>query len=69
MSKLLEQIKEVIRLKHFSIRTEETYIHWIKRFILFHEKRHPLEMGQEEIRGVLHKTLRYNQYFFFIKKF
>ncbi|MBN8724894.1 MAG: integron integrase [Acidobacteria bacterium] len=52
-SKLLDQIKKVIRLKHFSIRTEETYIHWIKRFILFHDKRHPLEMGQEEIRSFL----------------
>ena len=33
-SKLLDQIKKVIRLKHFSIRTEETYVHWIKRFII-----------------------------------
>ncbi|MBI4852430.1 MAG: integron integrase [Acidobacteria bacterium] len=51
--KLLDQIKEVMKLKHFSNRTEETYIHWIKRFIIFHKKRHPLEMGQEEIREFL----------------
>ncbi len=51
--KLLDQIREVIKLKHFSIRTEETYVHWIKRFIIFHNKRHPLEMGQEQIREFL----------------
>lgn len=51
--KLLDQVREVIRLKHFSIRTEETYIHWIKRFIIFHKKRHPLEMGEQEIREFL----------------
>jgi len=43
--KLLDQVREVIRTKHYSIRTEETYVSWIKRFILFHEKRHPKDMG------------------------
>ncbi len=51
--KLLDQIRETIKLKHFSIRTEETYIHWIKRFIIFHKKRHPLEMGEQQIREFL----------------
>ena len=51
--KLLDQVRSTIRFRHFSIRTEQTYIHWIKRFILFHKKRHPLEMGEEEIRQFL----------------
>jgi integron integrase len=51
--KLLDQVREVARLKHFSIRTETAYVNWIKRFILFHQKRHPLEMGEVEIREFL----------------
>jgi len=51
--KLLDQIRQVMKLKHFSIRTEQTYIHWIKRFIIFHKKRHPLEMGKDEVREFL----------------
>jgi site-specific recombinase XerD len=51
--KLLDQIRSVIRFKHFSIRTEDSFIHWIKRFILFHNKRHPLEMSEQEIRQFL----------------
>lgn len=42
-----------MRLKHYSIRTERAYIDWIKRFILFHQKRHPVEMGADEIRQFL----------------
>lgn len=42
-----------MRLKHYSIRTEQAYAQWIKRFILFHEKRHPSAMGAEEIRRFL----------------
>lgn len=42
-----------IRLRHYSIRTEESYVDWARRFILFHGKRHPLEMGAEEIRDFL----------------
>ena len=49
--KLLDQVREQLRLKHYSYRTEETYIHWIKRYILFHSKRHPNEMGDDEIRA------------------
>jgi hypothetical protein len=40
--KLLDQVREAIRMRHFSPRTEETYVHWIKRFIFFHNKRHPV---------------------------
>jgi integron integrase len=47
--KLLDQVSEVMRFKHYSIRTERTYREWIKRFILFHGKRHPREMGALEV--------------------
>src|SRR5438034_4052391 len=47
--KLLDQVRNAIRVKHYSIRTEQAYIDWIKRFILFHGKRHPAEMGEEEV--------------------
>jgi hypothetical protein len=43
--KLLDLIRNTIRLKHYSIRTERAYIDWVKRFILFHHKRHPASMG------------------------
>lgn len=42
--KILDQVRDAIRVKHYSMRTEEAYVHWIKRFILFHEKRHPLHI-------------------------
>ena len=51
--KLLDQVSEVMRFKHYSIRTEKTYREWIKRFILFHGKRHPREMGVFEIERFL----------------
>ncbi len=51
--KLLDQMRSVLRLKHMSIRTEEAYVSWIRRFILFHGKRHPTDMGAEEIRAFL----------------
>lgn len=53
MSKLLDQVRALARLKHMSIHTEEAYIHWIKRYILFHKRRHPLAMGEPEIRAFL----------------
>ncbi len=53
--KLIEEVINYLRLKHYSIRTEEAYINWIKRFIIFHNKRHPLEMGDKEIREFLTK--------------
>jgi len=51
--KLLDQVREAIRRKHYSIRTEEAYVTWIKRYILFHNKRHPKEMGSAEIQAYL----------------
>lgn len=50
---LLEQVRHHLRLKHYSIRTEETYVQAVKQFILYHNKRHPQEMGVEEIRQYL----------------
>lgn len=51
--KLLDQVRAAVRTRHYSLRTEEAYVHWIKRFILFHGKRHPLEMGEKEITQFL----------------
>ena len=47
--KLLDQVRQAIRTRHYSYRTEKAYVHWIKRFIFFHDKRHPVEMGETEI--------------------
>ncbi len=47
--KLLDQVRFAIRTKHYSIRTEQAYTAWIRKFILFHNKRHPIEMGEVEI--------------------
>lgn len=47
--KLLDQVHHVIRMLHYSPKTEESYVHWIKRFIFFHNKRHPAEMSEKEI--------------------
>ncbi len=51
--KLLDQVREKIRVKHYSLRTEQTYIGWIKRFILFQHKRHPKDMGAAEVEAFL----------------
>ena len=51
--KLLDQVRDVIGRKHFSIRTEQTYVEWIKRYIFFHGKRHPNEMAEAEITAFL----------------
>jgi site-specific recombinase XerD len=53
MPKLLDEVRDRIRARHYSIRTEETYLRWIKDFILFHGKRHPGEMGAGEVRDYL----------------
>ncbi len=47
--KLLDQLRDAIRLKQYSPRTEKTYLHWVREYILFHNKRHPREMGVAEI--------------------
>ena len=51
--KLLDQVRDKMRVKHYSIRTEQTYTDWIKRYIYFHDKRHPAEMGAEEVEAFL----------------
>jgi integron integrase len=51
--KLLDQVRNVIRRKQYSIRTEQSYVDWIKRFILYHGKRHPREMAEEEVTEFL----------------
>jgi len=50
--KLLDQVRDVLRLHQYSIATERIYLHWIKRFILFHGKRHPATMGKKEMECV-----------------
>lgn len=47
--KLLDQVRDPIRKRHYSICTEEAYINWIKRYILFHGKRHPTDTSEKEI--------------------
>lgn len=44
--KLLDVYRDALRVKHYSARTEDTYVSWVKNFILFHNKRHPREMGR-----------------------
>jgi integron integrase len=51
--RLLDQLRMRLRLKHYSIRTEQQYVHWARRFILYHNKRHPAEMGAEEVEAFL----------------
>jgi integron integrase len=51
--KLLDRLREVIRTRHYSIRTESAYHDWVRRFILFHDKRHPREMGAAEVTAFL----------------
>jgi integron integrase len=51
--KLLDQVSDAIRVKHYSSRTEKTYVEWIRRYILFHNKRHPKDMGTVEIQAFI----------------
>src|SRR5260370_1884912 len=51
--KILDQTRDVLRLKHYSLRTERSYCDWIERFIRFHQLRHPNEMGASEITQFL----------------
>jgi integron integrase len=51
--KLLEQVRQAIRTRHYSQMTEKAYVHWIKRFIFFHNKRHPVDMAETEIAQFL----------------
>ena len=51
--RLLDEVRAVARMRHLSIRTEKAYVSWIRRFIFFHHKRHPREMGEVEIRAFI----------------
>ena len=61
MPRLLDQVREVTRRLHYSIRTEDAYVAWTKRFVLLHGKRHPLEMGEPEVLAFLnHLAVQHN---------
>jgi integrase len=51
--KLLDQVRQQCRVRHLALSTEDQYVSWIRRFILFHNKRHPLEMGKAEVSAFL----------------
>lgn len=51
--RLLDQIRDVLWRRHYSYRTEQAYIHWIKRDVHFHDKRHPAQMGAAEVTAFL----------------
>ena len=51
--RLLDRVRSAVRLKNYSYSTEQTYVHWTRRFILFHEKRHPAQMGRKEVEEFL----------------
>lgn len=51
--KLLDQVRAAIRVRHYSIRTEKAYVSWIRQYILFHDKKHPSEMGEREVSSFL----------------
>ena len=56
--RLLDQVRNAIRRKHYSLRTEESYVHWIKRFIYFHGKRHPKDLGEPDVTAFLNHLAR-----------
>jgi integron integrase len=51
--KLLDQVRDALRVKHYAYRTEESYVQWIRRYILFHNKRHPKDMAEPEVQAFL----------------
>jgi len=53
VSKLLDQVRAVLRTRHYSCRTEKTYIEWILQFIRFHDIKHPNKMGAAEVEAFL----------------
>ena len=57
-SRLLEQLRDAINRLHYSARTEETYVHWVKRFIYFSGKRHPAQLGAAEVTAFLNYLAR-----------
>jgi hypothetical protein len=51
--RLLDQVRAAIRIRHYSYRTEQQYVAWIRRFIIFHGKKHPRDMGGPEVEAFL----------------
>ena len=51
--KLLDIVRDKVRFKHYSLSTEKTYVFWIKQYILFHKKKHPIDMQKQEIEEYL----------------
>ena len=51
--RLLDQVRQRVRYLHYSLRTEEAYVHWIRAFVRFHGKRHPREMGGPQVEAFL----------------
>ena len=51
--KLLDEVRSFMRARHYSLRTEEAYTDWIRRYILFHDKKHPRQLGETEITAFL----------------
>ena len=56
--RLLDQVRDAIRRKHYSLRTEQSYVFWIKRFIFFNDKRHPKDLGQIDVTNFLNHLAR-----------
>ncbi len=56
--RLLDRVRDALRVRHYSIRIEQSYVPWIKRYILFHGKRHPNGMGAEEVSAFLSHLAR-----------
>ncbi len=56
--KLLDQLRESLRARHYSRRTEQTYCSWVRRFIFFHNVRHPEEMAEPEINAFLYERVQ-----------
>jgi len=55
---LLDQVRDLIRRRHYSLRTEDAYVHWIKHFIYFHDKRHPRDLGEAGVTAFLNYLAR-----------
>ena len=51
--KLLDHVRDVLRVNHYSVRTEEAYVGWIRRFILYHNKKHPLKWARKSLAALL----------------
>jgi hypothetical protein len=56
--RLLDVVRDAIRRRHYSLRTEQSYVHWIRRFIYFSGRRHPRELGAVEVTGFLNHLAR-----------